>query len=266
MLVVGELINASRKKVGEAIARRDADYIKKLARRQAEAGADFVDVNCGTFVEGEAELMGWLVDVVQEMVEKPLCIDTPNPEAMKVGLERHRNGRPMVNSVTEEPGRMDAVLPLILERKAKVVALCMSRAGMPSSAEERVEVARRLIGKLAEAGVPLDDIYVDPVVVPVGTDPQAGRAFLEAVRLIHEEFPEVHIICGLSNVSFGLPLRKLLNRNFLVMAMAMGLDAAILDPTDSGTIADICAVEALLGRDPFCMQYIEAYRGGRLVV
>ncbi len=264
MLVVGELINASRKKVGEAIARKDADYIKKLARRQVEAGADFVDVNCGTFVGQEIELMGWLVDVVQEAVEKPLCIDTPNPEAMKAGLERHRNGRPMVNSVTDEPGRMEAVLPLILEHKAKVVALCMSGAGMPRSAEERVEVARRLVGKLTEAGVPSDDIFVDPVVVPVGTDPQAGRAFLEAVRQIHEDLPEVHIICGLSNVSFGLPLRKLLNRNFLIMAMAMGLDAAILDPTDARAMADICAAEALLGRDAFCMQYIEAYREGKL--
>lgn len=264
MLIVGELINSSRKKVADAIARRDAGYIKALATRQAEAGAHLIDVNCGTFLEGEPEVMGWLVDLVQEAVDLPLCIDTPNPEAMRAGLERHRNGRPMVNSVTDEPGRAEAMLPLVLEHKARVVALCMSGSGVPSSADERVEVARRLVGRLVDAGVPQEDIFVDPVVAPICTDPKAGEEFLEAVRRIRSDLPDVHIICGLSNISFGLPKRKLLNRNFLIMAMAAGLDSAILDPTDVDTMADIVASEALLGRDAFCMSYIEAYRSGKL--
>jgi len=120
------------------------------------------------------------------------------------------------------------------------------------------------VGRLVDAGVPQEDIFVDPVVAPICTDPKAGEEFLEAVRRIRSDLPDVHIICGLSNISFGLPKRKLLNRNFLIMAMAAGLDSAILDPTDVDTMADIVASEALLGRDAFCMSYIEAYRSGKL--
>ena len=183
---------------------------------------------------------------------------------MRAGLERHRNGRPLVNSLTDEPGRAEAMLPLVLEHRTRVVALCTSASGVPSSAGDRVEVARRLVGRLVEAGVREEDIFVDPVVSPVCTDPEAGEAFLEAVRRIRTEMPGVHIICGLSNISFGLPERKLLNRNFLVMAMSAGLDSAILDPTDPQVAADILASEALLGRDAFCMGYIDAYRSGKL--
>lgn len=266
MLIVGELINTSRKKIREAVQKRDAVFIQQQAKGQADAGATYIDVNCGTFVGKEAEYMTWLVDTVQEVVDLPLCIDSPDPEALKVGLECHRNGRPMLNSITVEQDRFDQVLPLVLEHKTLIVGLCMAEEGMPATAEDRFDIASRLIDGLTSAGVPIDDIYIDPVVCPVGTDTQNGRILLEAIHRIRTSYEDVHIICGLSNVSFGLPMRRLLNQNLLTMCMAMGLDAVILDPSDPHMMSHLIASDALLGNDDFCMNYLMAQREGRLVL
>jgi len=265
MQIVGERINTSRKRMRAAVEQGDAAFIRKDAETQVAAGATLVDVNCGTFVSDEPERMAWLVDVVQDAVGVPLCIDSPNPKALEMGLSRHRNGQPMINSITDEADRFEQVLPLVLEHKASIVALCMG-SGMPGSAEERFEIAARLIERLTGAGVPVGDIYVDPVACPISTGGAHGRHVLEAIRRIMETFEGVHTICGLSNVSFGLPLRKLINRNFLTMCMAMGLDAVILDPLDARMMSNLIASEALLGKDEFCMNYVTAHREERLVL
>jgi len=223
-------------------------------------------VNCGTFVSDEPERLAWLVDVVQDAVEVPLCIDSPNPKALEMGLARHRNGQPMINSITDEADRFEQILPLVLEHKASIVALCMAGGGMPGSTEKRFEIAARLIERLTGAGVPIGDIYVDPVACPISIDGAHGTYVLEGIRRIMESFEGVHTICGLSNVSFGLPLRKLINRNFLTMCMAMGLDAVILDPLDARMMSNLIASEALLGKDDFCMNYVTAHREERLVL
>ena len=266
MQIVGERINTSRRRMRIAVEQKDAAFIRKEAQNQVAAGATWVDVNCGTFVSDEPERLAWLVDVVQDAVEVPLCIDSPNPKALEMGLARHRNGQPMINSITDEADRFEQILPLVLEHRASIVALCMAGSGMPGSAEERFETAARLIERLTGAGVPIGDIYVDPVVCPVSTDAAHGRHVLEAIRRIMETFEGVHTICGLSNVSFGLPLRKLINQNFLTMCMAMGLDAVILDPSDARMMANLIASEALLGKDEFCMNYVMAHREERLVL
>jgi len=146
-----------------------------------------------------------------------------------------------------------------------VVALCMGRTSMPTTVEERVQVGSELVGKLTDEGIPLERIYVDPLVQPVAVDTGMGVAALGAISKIMADFPEVNTICGLSNISFGLPERRLINRNFLALCMAYGLSAVILDPTDKQLMATLLAVEMLLGRDEYCENFIDAYHNGRLV-
>lgn len=263
MIVVGEKINTSRKSIQEAVEKQDASFIVQVAREQAEAGADFIDVNAGTFVDREPEALCWLVDTVQRELDLPLSLDSPSPEALAQAMKRHR-GEPMINSISLERERFESLLPVMSAAPCHVVALCMAQTSMPTTADERVAVGSELIEKLTAAGVPLERIYVDPLVQPVSVDTGMGAAVLEAIRKITISFPGVYTICGLSNVSFGLPERRLINRNFLALAMASGLSAVILDPTDRPLMSTLLSVEMLLGRDEYCEKYIEAYQEGRI--
>lgn len=262
MLIVGELINTSRKAIREAVEARDAEYIQKIALAEAEAGADYLDVNCGTMVFNEVETMEWLVNTVQAVVDKPLCIDSPNPKALAMGLSLAKYGQPMINSITAEAERYQEILPLVLQYKAKVVALCMDDTGMPETADDRMRVVDHLYKSLREAGVPEDDIYFDPLVKPISTGDNAGMEVLETVELITQKYPNVHKICGLSNVSYGLPNRKVLNQLFMVQTMTKGMDSYILDPLDKTMMGFVRGSYALLGKDPFCMNYLTAHRSG----
>lgn len=262
MLIVGELINTSRKAIKEAVAERNEKYLRSLARQQVEAGANYVDVNCGTLVHNEPETMAWLVELVQSEVTAPLCIDTPNVKAMEEGLALVRNGQPMVNSITAERERYENILPLLLKYKAKVVALCMDDKGMPETAEDRINIVRRLVTDLSAAGVPFDDIYLDPLVKPISTGDRFGQDVLETVRFIKSEYPQVHAICGLSNISYGLPNRKVLNQAFMIQTMTCGMDSYILDPLDKTMMGFVYASGALLGQDPFCANYLTQHRKG----
>ncbi len=262
MLIIGERINATRKRINEAVLKGDADLIREEARKQTAAGAQMLDVNGG--VAGrEVEILSWLVGIVQEAAEVPLCLDSADPAALAAALPLCRRP-PMINSITDEPARFDAVLPLVIRHRAKVIALCMSPDSPPTGVEDRVATAQSLVGRLRARGVPDEDIYIDPCVFPVSTNHTYGPAVLEAVTRVRGMFPDCHTSCGVSNVSFGLPARKLLNEAFLIMLLGRGLDAAILDPCDEGIAARIFAAEALGGRDEYCQEYLRAYRAGRL--
>ncbi len=265
MFIVGERINTSRKAIGPAVESRDAEFIQKVAREQVEAGADFVDVNAGTLVDGEPDALAWLVETAQKAVDVPLCLDSPNPAALERALSVHR-GKALINSITAEKERFAAVAPLVKKHGCSVVGLCMDDTGLPDSAATRVEIAGRLIADLGAMGIPEGDIYIDPLVRPVSTESNAALTVLETIASVRNRHREVHFICGLSNVSFGLPVRKLLNQAFLVLCMGAGLDGAILDPLDAGLMSLLRASEALLGRDDYCLRYIEAFRAGRLAV
>jgi 5-methyltetrahydrofolate--homocysteine methyltransferase len=260
MLIIGELINCTRKKVGEAATRRDEEFFRELARKQVAAGAHVLDVN-GGLPDQEVELLAWLVGLVQEVVDVPLCLDTADPEAMMKALPLCKK-RPLVNSVSDEPARW-AMLPVLKEHRPKVIVLCLSAAGVPKNVEERVATASRLVDRLTGEGFALDDLYVDPCVMPVATGLNGGD-LLEAVSQIRSKYPGVHISAGVSNVSFGLPNRKLLNESYLMLLMACGLDAAIVDPCDPQLMMNVMAAEALLGRDAGCKSYMRAYREGKL--
>ncbi len=263
MFVIGELINASRKSVGEAIKAQDAGMIAKLAIDQRDNGADIIDVNAGIFVGREEEYLKWLVTTVQEAADVSCCIDTPDPRALAAALAIHR-GEAMINSISLERKRYDAMLPLLSGGNVKVIALCMSDDGMPETVEQRLAIADKLVNSLVNRNVPIGNIYVDPLVQPVATSSAYGIAFLEAIERIMKTFPGIHTACGLSNISFGLPERKLLNRTFMVMAVLKGLDGAIINPLDRRMMAMIAAAEALAGKDDYCMKYLAAYRAEKL--
>ena len=261
MLIVGELINASRKAIKEMIEKRDSQAVSRTATAQREAGADFIDVNAGVFVGEEPKLLQWLATTVQAAVDGPCCIDSPDPAAIEAALNVHR-GRAMINSISLEKERWDRLLPVVSGSGCKIVALCMSDDGMPESADDRLRIAEKLVNGLVKRNIPEDDIYVDPLVQPVATNPFFGRAFLDAVERITTSFPQVHTMCGLSNISFGLPERKFLNQTFMAMAVAKGLDGAIVNPLDRGMMSNIVAAEALAGKDEYCTGYLRAYRAG----
>ncbi|MGD8367029.1 MAG: dihydropteroate synthase [Desulfobacterales bacterium] len=261
MIIVGEKINTSRKAISEAVENKDAAAIQAVARTQADAGADYIDVNAGTFLERELELLPWLVEIVQAEVDLPLCLDSPNPEALKRAMKVHR-GRPLINSISLEKDRYDSLLPVVSEAECRIVALCMAQTSMPTTADERIAVAAELIEGLMAAGMAPEDIFVDPLVQPVSVDVRMGPAVLEAIAGVTDRFPGVGTICGLSNISYGLPARRLINRHFLGLAIARGLSAAILDPTDAEIMSALAAVDMLLGKDEYCSRYIEAFERG----
>jgi len=263
MEIVGELINSSRKKIGEAIKSADTDYIQETAKQQRDNGAHYIDVNAGTFVGQEKEYMNWLIQTVQQVVDAPCCIDSPDPEVVETALELHK-GTPMINSISLESERYNALMPIVTTRECKVVALCMSDKGMPESAQDRFAIAEELVNSLVQKGARKENIYVDPLVQPVSTNDRYGVEFLNAIERIMTELDGVHTICGLSNISYGLPKRQLLNQNFAVMGVLKGLDCAIINPLDRKLMANILSAEVLAGRDNFCMNYLDAYRSGAL--
>ncbi|MGO9569402.1 MAG: dihydropteroate synthase [Desulfomonilaceae bacterium] len=264
MFVIGEKINATRKSVDAAIKERNAARIQEVAKAQEQAGAQALDVNCGTVPAlEEPETMKWLVKTVQQVSDLPLCIDSANSEALAAGLAEHR-GRPLVNSISGETARYNSVLPLVMQYGAGVIALCNDDRGLPSSREMALEAGDALISHLIKDGIPVDDIYLDPLVRTLATSPETVIDTLEVMRELSHKFPGLHLVSGLSNVSFGLPERRHLNRAFVVMSIAYGLDAVIADPLDSQLMALVYASEALVNKDRFCLDYIKAYNAGKL--
>jgi len=261
MLIVGERLNTSSDTVASIVAARDAGALVRVAARQREAGAAYIDVNAGTFAAGEGEALAWMVETIQTALDVPLCLDTSNPAAMAAALRVHR-GKALCNSVTLEESRLAPVLELVLESGAAVVALCLDDGGLPVGAGEAVAKGLCLVERLLGGGVPPEDIYVDPLVRPIGADPGAGVAALETIRRLQVEQPGLKTICGLSNISFGLPRRAVVNRAFLVAAMEAGLDAAILDPLDRDLMSLLAATQAVLGRDRYGLAYVRAWRRG----
>ncbi len=264
MLIIGERLNTSRKGLHEAVEKRDEEFLREIARKQVKNGAAYLEVNCGTRLRNEAEDLPWLVKLVQETVDVPLSIDTPRTEAAEAALSVHK-GRAIINSISAESQRYEKVLPQVKKYKSGVIALCMDDLGIPETAERKFEVANNLRARLISDGVPEQDIYLDPLVQTVGSNQAIAMAVVDAIREIARSFPETHISCGISNISHGMPKRKVLNRNFIVMCIAAGLDTAIVDPNDAELMQSIIAAEALAGRDEFCTRYIQAYRAGKIV-
>jgi len=263
MKIIGEKINGTRKQVATAIASRDAEFIRSLAQQQAGAGAHWLDVNAGTHPEREPEDLTWLVQTVQGAVELPLCLDSTNPKALAAALKEVRHA-PLINSISGEPDRLGNILPIAIEHGCEVIALAMDDRGIPATAEARLAVIRRLFDATRRAGMRDGSVYIDPLVMTVATNIEAARTTLEVIRAVRSEFPDAHVSLGLSNVSFGLPARALINRTFLTLALAAGVDTAMVDPTNRDLTAARIATELLLGQDRHCLRYTRAFRAGLL--
>ena len=263
MIIIGEKINGAIPSSAKAIIERDADFIRDLAIRQSEAGADYLDICAGTAPEMERDALKWLLEIVQDTVDTPICIDSPDPEVLLDMIPLIK--RPgLINSVSGEGNKCEKIFPLLKDNDWKVVALTCDDAGIPADADRKVEIGLSLIAKAAEYGITPDRVFIDPLVLSLSAVSDALLSFNEAVQRLHEAYPTVHFTSGLSNISFGMPKRKLINRNFLAFAMAAGMDSAIMDPTDAVMTTEILAVEAILGRDKFCRAYNKAYRQGKL--
>ena len=261
MEIIGEKINGTRKRVAQAIADRDADFVQDLARKQAEAGSTWLDVNAGTHPKQEPDDLVWLIETVQAVVDTPLCLDSANPAALAVAIKAV-NQTPMINSISGEPERLAGILPLVAEHGCRVIALAMDAKKIPETAEARVDVIHKVLEATRGAGVPDEHIYVDPLAMTISTNIQSGQIFFDTMRAVHAAYPEVHFTAGLSNISFGLPARSYINRAFLTLALHAGLDCAILDPLDQELKAALLAAELVLGRDRHCLNYTRAYRAG----
>jgi len=263
MLVIGERINASRDSIVRSLESRDLGFIQREAVSQDRAGADYIDVNAALFEDEEAKYLKWVIEGVQAVTDKPLCIDSPDPETIRSVMPIVRE-TPMINSITLDPNCLMHILPLVRERGAKVIGLCQSEALIAKTVDEKISLAGRLVDGVMAAGIPLENLYIDPLTFPAAADPSSAVATLDAIEAIMKMFPGVHTICGLTNVSYGLPARKLVSRTFLVAAATARLDAVILDPTDKQLFGALKASIMLSGGDDFCMEYIKAYRDGRL--
>lgn len=235
MLIIGENIQILSPAVRTAIDTRDAAFIQNLAKRQAAAGAHYIDLNTGPRKKDGVEVMPWLVDTVQAVTDAPLSFDTINAAAIEAGLQRVKK-QAMINSTSADPDRMASVMPLAARYKTKVIALAMGKEGIPPTAEGRVELAMNvLIPAAQEYGVPMEDYYVDPLTLTVVGMQDHAMHTLNAVRFFKQVAdPPPMTVVGLSNVSNQVPTegRSLINRTFLVMLMSVGLDAAILNPMD----------------------------------
>lgn len=263
MIIIGERLNSSRKSVRLALENRDEDFLIKEALDQVRAGAQYLDVNVSVLPDQEIELIKWVIPLIQSQVNVPLAIDSPNPQALATGLALHR-GRAFLNSLTLEKERWNLTIPLIREYRPFVIALCLDESGLPDSPRKTLELAQKMRDSLEKEGLDPSDVFFDPLVRPLGVNYKAGSLFLESLRLIKRQLPGLKTVAGISNVSFGLPHRSLLNQTLLILAIEAGLDAAIFDPCDSEMLAALKAAKAVSGQDNFLKSFLNFIRDKRL--
>lgn len=257
VVMIGEKINPTgRKKMAAALQAGDLEYIRGLAQSQLAAGADVLDVNVGVPGMDDVTLMVEVVKFLNGFVEVPLCLDSSSPAALAAGLVV-AVGKPLVNSVSGEESRLSGILPVVKDRGAAVIGLIMDDNGVPATAIERLAVAEKILERAVRIGIPQEDVVIDPLVMSVGADSNAGRVTLETIHLIHTKLG-LNINLGASNVSFGMPDRPTLNMAFLALAIGMGASCAITDPVKMAGV--IRASDLLLGRDEYGMRYIKTYR------
>ncbi|HEY90634.1 MAG TPA: dihydropteroate synthase [Dehalococcoidia bacterium] len=268
MLIIGEKINASNRHVAEAIVARNSTYIADMAKAQADAGADYIDVNVGTGNQSQQKQvadMEWVVDVVQTATDRSLSIDSDFPGVIEAALRKYSGAEIMINSVNAETGKLDAISRLVTGHNVKIVALAMGAEGIPRSVEKRLAACESIVNHLARFNINEEQVYFDPLVLPVSVDSGQALITLQTIERIKTRYPHSESVIGLSNISYGLPCRKLINQAFLVMAAHAGLDAAILDPLDVRTMSLLKAADVLTEKDPQCRRYTRAYRKGTLV-
>lgn len=260
MFIIGELINGMYSKIALALKERNQEIIRKCALEQVACGADALDLSCGPASKNPLIDMPWLVETVQQVTDKPLCLDSSNPEVIAAGLKAAKN-KTIINSTTADLEKLDTLVALAKQYKSKLIALTISAKGIPQNKDQRLELAATILNFTSEKGFPVSDLYLDPIVMPVNV---AQAQMNEIFGSIHEfkiiSNPSPKTVIGLSNISQGAKGRKLINRTFLTMCLASGLDSAILDPTDKELMDTLITAELILNKNIYCDSYLEAYR------
>lgn len=260
MFIIGELINGMYPYIGKALKEKDKAVIQEYALRQIEAGADALDLNCGPASAEPASDMQWLIEAVQEVTANPLVLDSSKPKVIESGLKAAKN-KAIINSTTSDPEKLALLVPLAKKYQAKLIGITISAKGIPQNKDERLELGAAIVAGCLGQGFNLEDLYLDPIVLPVNVAQSQMQDILESIR----EFkiistPAPKSIVGLSNVSQGASMRSLINRTFLTMAVAYGLDAAILDPLDKDLMETLITAELILNKHIYCDSYLEACR------
>lgn len=247
MIAIGECLQIISKRVRTAIEERDKGFLQDLAKRQVDKGAHMLELNIGPQKKAGAEVMEWLVNTIQEVTDVPLSLDTTNAEAIQAGLKVCKK-KPMINSTSADPERMGALFPLAARHDANIIALTLRATGLPVTADARVDIlSEDLLPAIEQYGVPLENVYIDPLVLTVDGCQDHAPEVIKAVRVFKQiSDPPLHTTCGLSNISNGAPreVRPILNRIYLVMLMGAGLDSAILDPFDDELMETIRILES----------------------
>ena len=261
-VIIGERINPTgKKKLSAALLAGDLEIVHREALAQIEAGADILDVNVGAAGVDEVDVLPKAVRLVLETVDVPVCIDTTDSEALAAALTVHKElvpeGKPLVDSVNGEEASLARVLPLVAQYGAAVIGLCMDDEGIPSTPKRRFEVAQKLVKRAAAQGIPREDVIIDCLALTMGADSKAGWTALETMRMVRENLG-VNMTLGVSNISFGLPQREVINGAFLAMAIAAGVTCPIIDAAKM--LMTVRAADLALGRDDYAMRYIKAYR------
>ncbi len=257
--IIGERINPTgRKMLAAEMAAGDFSRVIADAKAQVEAGAHVLDVNSGVPLTDEAEIMAEAIRLVQATVDVPVCIDSSVQAALAAGLKA-ATGKPLVNSVTGEDERLEAVLPLVAERGAAVIGISNDETGISYDPRERLKIARKIVERAERYGIPREDVLIDPLAMPVGAVQGAGNHLFQIVRMVREELG-CNTICGASNISFGLPNRKALNATFVAMAIAAGMPCAITNPLELEIMTAIRAADVMMGHDENCAAWIVSQR------
>jgi 5-methyltetrahydrofolate corrinoid/iron sulfur protein methyltransferase len=261
MIIIAEKINGSIPSTGKAIAAKDAEFIRNLAKVQTEVGSDFIDVCASVEVSKELETLKWLIDIVQEVTETPIAVDSPSAETCAKAMDFCKKPG-LVNSVSMEGNKVELVFPKIANTKWECIALLCDDTGIPRTAEKRLEVLEALMKKAKEYNIDPSRLHIDPLVEMLATSDDGINMIVEVMKEIRKRYPTIHVTGAASNVSFNLPARKIVNQAFVVLAMNAGLDSVILDPLNRDLRGLIYATEALLGRDEMCIEFIHAFRRG----
>lgn len=256
-VLIGERINPTgKKKMSEALKAGDLEIIGNEARAQAEAGADIIDVNINAIGVDEVTMLPRAVQAVMATVDIPLCLDSPNPEALEAALKVY-HGKPLINSVTGEEHSLDKILPLVKKYGTAVIGLTQDDNGVPAGSEQRAAIARKIVERAEAMGIPREDIVIDCLALAVGADPTSGLVAIETAHLIRAELG-VNLTLGVSNISFGLPDRNLISNAFVSIAIAAGITCLIVDVAKVRPF--VLAADVILGTDNYAMRYIKAYR------
>jgi len=261
LIIIGEKINGAIPKTAEAIANKNEAYIRELAIEQEKYGAAYIDVCAGTDPSIERETLKWLIDIVQDAVETPICIDSPDCDII-LDMIPHVKKPGMLNSVSEEHGKCEQLLPKVADSEWKIIALTCDNAGISLDPAVKIKIGSSILDKAKNYGIDEERMFIDPLVTTLSTTPNSLELFIATMDGLKAKYPKIHFTSGLSNISFGTPFRSAINREFLTLAMNAGMDSAIMDPLSADMRATLYATEALLGKDRNCRRYSNAYRKG----